>query len=190
MGLGPAFNNQPAKISDFTNFGNPQAAINWELMRTTEYPNFTTITAAETPSPVANYMVLPQKINIERYDNINGVGIGQNFNLQGTGFGRHHFNRLGNNEFLIVNAGKADLPVLGYKAFFYNSCKTARDFGEVFQHGKFFCSNVSCYADYGASVEFVKGLITGETWTEILFDLNDTHALDDTIVGPAYRLVE
>ena len=30
----------------------------------------------------------------------------------------------------------------------------------------------------------------GETWTEILFDLNDTHALDDTIVGPAYRLVE
>jgi Bacterial TSP3 repeat len=190
MGLGPAFNNQPAKISDFTNFGNPQAAINWEYLRTTEYPNFTTMTAAETPSPVANYMVLPQKINIERYDNINGVGIGQNFTLKGTGSGRYHFNRLGDNEVLIVNAGKADLPVLGYKAFFYNSCKTARDFGEVFQHGKFFCSNVSCYADYGASVEFVKGLITGETWTEILFDLNDTHALDDTIVGPAYRLVE
>jgi hypothetical protein len=190
MGLGPTFNNQPAKISDFTNFGNPQAAINWEYMRTTDYPNFTTITAAETPSPVANYMVLPQKINMERYPNSNGVGIGQNFTLKGTGLGRHHYNRVGDNEVLIVNAGKADLPALGYQAFFYNSCNTARDFGEVFQHGKFFCSNVSCYPDYGASVKFVEGLVTGKTWADILATLNQTHANDPEFTGPAYRLVE
>jgi hypothetical protein len=189
MGLGPAFNNQPAKISDFTNFGNPQAAINWEYMRTTEYPNFATITATETPSPVTNYMVLPQKINKERYENTNGVGIGQNFNLQGTGFGRHHYNRLGDNEFLIVNAGKADLPVLGYKAFFYNSCNTARDYSEVFQHGKFFCSNVSCYPDLKASVKFVEGLIGGKTWEEILSAVNATHA-EAPVTQPAYRVVE
>ena len=188
MGLGPAFNNQPAKISDFTNFGNPQAAINWEYMRTTEYPNFNTITAAETPSPVANYMVLPQKINKERYENTNNVGIGQNFTLKGTGFGRHHYNRAGGNEVLIVNAGKADLQVLGYQAFFYNSCNTARDFGEIFQHGKFFCSNVSCYPDRAASVAFIEGLISGNSWQEILSAINQTH-VGAPVAQPAYQMV-
>jgi len=190
MGLGPAFNNQPAKISDFTNFGNPQAAINWEYMRTTEYPNFTTITAEETPSPIENYMVLPNKINMLRYENLDGVTNAQNFTLKGSGLGRYHYNRNDNNKNLIVNAGKSDLPALGYQAFFYNSCNTARDFSEVFQHGKFFCSNVSCFPDYGASVAFVEGLIAGETWAEILESLNDTHAGDNRIIGPAYRLVE
>jgi len=125
-----------------------------------------------------------------RYENLDGVTNAQNFTLKGSGLGRYHYNRNDNNKNLIVNAGKSDLPALGYQAFFYNSCNTARDFSEVFQHGKFFCSNVSCFPDYGASVAFVEGLIAGETWAEILESLNDTHAGDNRIIGPAYRLVE
>ncbi|MFN0079255.1 MAG: hypothetical protein ACKVY0_22550, partial [Prosthecobacter sp.] len=197
MGLGPTFDAAAiTKISDFTNFGNPQAAINWPYMIANEYPNFTTITASEIPATPANYTVLPAKINLERYPNNQGIAPGASFTLTTPSIWnlwteKHHFTRGSSAKFLIVNAGNSDLPTLGYQTFFYNSCNTARDFGEVFQHGRVFLSNVSCYPDGAATDEFVFGIIEGQAEADMLKDMNDTQiGLPDIDPSkPSYRVV-
>ncbi|MFO1438271.1 MAG: putative Ig domain-containing protein [Verrucomicrobiaceae bacterium] len=206
MGIGPAFDSAGiTKISDFTNFGNPQAAINWDFMVEEEgYSNFNTITDSEIPTSVANYNVLPAKINLVRYPNNEGVAPGSNFTVHGPAWwnlwlmARYHFTQGSHgSKRLVVNAGKADLPSLGYQTFFYNACNTARDFGEVFQHGRVFHSNVSIYPDgnlaHGSATDkFVFGVIDGQAEGDMLKSMNDTQIglpeIDPN--KPSYRVVQ
>ncbi|MEZ5430463.1 MAG: hypothetical protein R3F31_04645 [Verrucomicrobiales bacterium] len=204
MGIGPAFDAAGIiKISDFTNFGNANAAINWVYMIDHEYPNFKTITDPEIPTTVANYNVLPAKINLERYPNNEGVAPGSNFTVHAPAWwnlwlsAKYHFTRGSGSKFLVVDAGKADLPALGYQTFFYNACNTSRDFGEVFQHGRVFHSNVSIYPDgnlaHGSATDkFVFGVIDGQAEGDMLKSMNDTQIglpeIDPT--KPSYRVVQ
>ena len=200
MGLGPAFDQAAiTKISDFTNFGTQNAAINWAYMTNNEYPNFKTITDSEIPATVTNYVVLPSKINMVRFPNNEGVAPGANFTVKGPSAwnlwltAKYHFTSGSHDsKFLIVNAGNADLPPLGYQTFFYNACNTARDYGEVFQHGKVFLSNVSIYPDAAATDSFVFGTIDGQNDADILKAINDTQIGQPDIdpAKPSYRAVQ
>ena len=186
MGLGPSFETGPIRqISDFTSFGPPYAALNMGYLNTGYmdngrlnggyYPNLR-IQDAEIPSSVNNYTVVQSKINMERFPNNDGVSAGSAFSVQRYGLfwlEKFHFTRgSSNSKFIIAEAGSADLPSLGYKTFFYNSCNTARDFGEVFQHGKVFLSNLSCYPAGAATDDFVLGIIDGKSDIEILDAMN------------------
>ena len=140
-------------------------------------------------------MVVPGKIDMERFPNNDGVAIGSPFSIQKYGWfwaKDFHFERgSSNSKFLIAEAGSADLPTLGYRTFFFNSCNTARDFGEVFQHGRVFLSNVSCYPDGGSTDEFVFGIIDGKAEGDMLKDMNDTQiGMPDVDPSkPSYRIV-
>ncbi len=196
MGLGPSFD--PAlmiNISNFTNFGAKYAGLNMAYLNLdTRYPNLE-VTASEIPSSVNNYTVVPAKINMERFPNNDGVAVGAAFSVQSYGFlwlKKFHYTRGTNTKVLIAEAGSADLPSLGYKTFFYNSCNTARDFGEMFQHGKVFLSNLSCYPDGAATDDYVLGIIDGKTDAEILNVMNAGQIIFPTIDPGdiSYRVVQ
>jgi hypothetical protein len=196
LGLGPSFDSKPIeRIADFTNFGAEYAALNMEYINGGSYPNLT-IEDFEIPSSPKNYMVTPGKIDMERFPNNDGVDIGSAFSIRKYGLfwlKPFHFARgSSNSKFLIAKAGSADLPTLGYGTFFFNSCNTARDFGEVFQHGRVFLSNVSCYPDGGSTDEFVFGIIDGQAESEMLRDMNDTQIgmPDIEPSKPSYRVIK
>lgn len=192
MGLGPAFNPATIKTtSDFLNIGNAQTAINLPFLHQEGFPQAFTVPDTEVPLTVKNYKVLPQKIqNMLRYDNSNNIGDGEIFTLPAVGAGArassHHFDRAGNNHYLIIDipaaARKSDLPVLGYQTFFYNACSTARDYAEIFQHGTFICTNVATVARNENECEdvstntFIEWLIEGETMTDIITEINKEQA--------------
>ena len=145
--------------------------------------------------------MVPAKINMKRFPNDGGVAVGSAFSVQRYGFlwlKKFHFTRgSSNSKFLIAGAGSADLPTLGYKTFFYNSCNTARDFGEVFQHGRVFLSDVSISPDgnliKGSPTDkFVLGIIDSKSEAEILKNMNDTQIgmPDINPEVPSYRVVQ
>ena len=192
MGLGPCFDvGATQSISSFYNIGNPRAAINLPFMHAEGYPQNFSVADADVPQTMKNYTVLPQIINTLRFDNSDGVVAGGVFSLKNVAQGGaratgHHFNRGPNNRFLISDvpdtARAADTPPLGYEVFFYNSCSTARDYGEVFQHGTFICSTTSTLAanemdELDQSTQsFVDMLIGGETLSMIYNEILDDQA--------------
>ncbi|MEI6533869.1 MAG: hypothetical protein WCN98_00910 [Verrucomicrobiaceae bacterium] len=204
MGLGPMFDVPGAtSTSSFLNIGNPQTAINYKWMVATPAnggEGFVNLKLPdnEVAGTVKNYWVLENVLgqSNERYDNGDNIhppaGIpftARNGKPKNQGL---HFNRDNqNDEFVIVNipqeARAADLPKLGYKAFFYHACSTVRDYSEVFAANKgsvFIGSNGGPnqwitdkdgkFVRYSkVNFIFAKKLMAGESWDDIVDAIND-----------------
>ena len=190
FGLGPAFDNSPVTISDFMNISNPTAGISWDYLHQ-EYPQLGIIPEALVRPTQMNYLVFPGEPDSLRFPNSNDVRTGEIFHYTNhpTTNTRRHYTVSGT-PMLIVFAGKADLPPLGYRAFFYNACFTARDYSDVFPRGRFIGSTDLIFPDLKATEAYVTGLISGKGWEGIMNDINRTHhdRTDDGNKNPYRRI--
>ena len=184
MGIGPAFGAAGInRISDFTNFGNPRTALNIALLEE-EYPalaiNNAEIVATETNYIVPNYESPGSKL---RYPNNENIGANGVFHVMGNN-PKYHLTRTGDsgnpNKWTIVKAGSADLPALQYKAYFYNSCSSGRDYIEVFNKGTLFYTTETCSVAETTQV-FLKSVIEGNTLQAVLNAINGSEGVNKMI---------
>ncbi len=180
FGFGPDFlgADQILRVSDFTNFGARHTDVPLtfrKLIRNPQNPNDPSnfgepygnlvIPDDEIATVPTNYKPLP--INELRFENIDGIGEGQVFPLQGQGFETWHYRLDAASKRLMITAPKTDLPAtLGYKTFFYNACSSGVDYIENFKHGDFFYTKDTCFVHKGTQI-FVQGVIEGKSSVQI-----------------------
>jgi hypothetical protein len=181
-GLGGVFSDLPDlspieeidSVDDFFNFGGPYAAINYAYLRDEQaYPNLV-ISPDDIAQEPENYLV--PILDEERFPNEAGVDPGESFELHGSGSSAYHFSS-GENRYLIVNAGSADLPPpeeMVYDVMFVKSCNSGRYYIESFQRGEYFYTTDNVYAeDMVVTMDlFVKHMILRTPYAEIA-DLMD-----------------
>jgi hypothetical protein len=167
-------------VEDFYNFGGPWAGINHSyLVNDQAYPNLT-IRDEDIAQDPQNYDV--PILGIERFPNDDGVAPGQTFSLHGSGTSGYHFTS-GDNRYLIVNAGNADLPSpeeMLYDVLFIKSCNSGRYYIESFQRGDFFYTIDNVYAEnLVVTVDlFVKHIILRTPYWEIADELDEREGGD------------
>ena len=191
-GIGPWFSDPsgdpvPTTIAAFTNIGgvhtwipSSQCALagDWVDYTGNDHPNVL-IPKAEFPLTPANYLV---PVLLEpRFDNDNNIGSGAEPMEPGQTFTRntndpdiYHYTK-GTLKRAIVKAGKADLPVLRYKHFFYNACSSGRDYIENLAHASFIYTKDTCEIQSATKI-FVEDYLKKRTIAEVVQKLNDSQA--------------
>lgn len=137
---------------------------------------------AQIPVNPANYLVAP--LNVERFENRQGIAPGSSFTLQGSGvYGQWHYQGTGGDNYLIVPAPSSDIPKLRYSTFFYNACSTGRYYIENFMHGDFVYTKDVCHVEKATTV-FVRAMIEGKSLDQTRFDLNQPGIANTTPGSP------
>jgi hypothetical protein len=184
-GFGPDFLGAVniTRVSDFTNYGSKYTDVSLtfrKLLRNPQNPTdplnfgdtYGNLEIPDTEIALApkNYKAL--RMDEERFPNIDGVGLGQAFPMQGEGFDAWHYRNEEGAKRLMINAPKTDLPAkLGYRTFFYNACSSGVDYIENFKHGEFIYTTQSCFVHKGTKV-FIQGVVEGKPAEQILPLLN------------------
>ena len=171
-GIGPSF---PApfvstftSINDFMNVsGRGIASFDFLYYRDNVCSGLSLNTSDIAISPT-NYSVrIPKMLRFPS----SGTVAGESFSLKGTADKRHHYYfTAGSRNRVIVNSA-GDVPTLKYRSLFMNSCFSGRDFSETFSNGVFLYTKSICASADTSSI-FVKGIVEGKKWSEIVNDLN------------------
>jgi hypothetical protein len=191
-GIGPWFSDPdgdpvPTSIAAFTNLGgvrtwipSSQCALGGDSVDYTgnDHPDVR-IPKVDFPVAPANYLV---PVLLEpRFANDNNVAPGAEPMAPGQTFTRNandpeifHYTK-DTVKRAIVKAGKADLPVLAYKKFFYNACNTGRDYIENFDHETFLYTKKTCVIGDATKI-FVEMYIKNHSVAEIVTELNQSEA--------------
>jgi hypothetical protein len=152
------------------NTGTTLTGINWKYLRDEQgHPNLE-IQDNEIPKAPKNYII--PILNAVRFPNIDDIGPQGTFTLRGSGYNRYHYNNEPSDRRLIVTAGKADLPALQYRSFYFNGCNSGLYYFEVFQRGVFIFTR-GLVSSPRTTTAYVSGVIAGHSWARILRSLNE-----------------
>ncbi len=171
-------------VDDFWQYGTETVAINYGLLLNNQaYPNFVLDPDDIIQNPV-NYTV--PVMNVERFPNNLGVGPGESFTPYGNdGYGHpyHYVDTHDGYEKTIVRASALNIPDdMAYDLLFIRSCQSGRYYIHNFDRGTFFYSDGEAAYDSAMVYRFIKGIVEGSSYEEILWDLNSVDAIYDYFV--------
>lgn len=191
FGLGAAFspeeNHSPiggiTGIESFWNFGPALVGINYGMLLTNQaYPEFVLQPSDVATNPV-NSMI--SYLDVPRFPNDVGVDPGEAFTQIGTdsyGWPIHYYDTHDGYFKTIVQGGSPDLPAdMQYSTLFIRSCQSGRYFIERFDRGVFFFSDGEAAYDTAMVFRFLRGIIQGNSWDEILNEMNAADPIYDYI---------
>ena len=184
-GFGPDFLGATNinRVSDFTNYGVKYTDVPLtfrKLLRNPENINdlsnfgdvYREIVIPDEEFAVEPTNYKPDRINEERFPNMDMIGENQKFPKQGEGFDTWHYRIEGGSKRLMIKAPKTDLPTnLSYTSFFYNACSSGIDYIENFKHGDFIYTKKECWVQKGTKI-FVQGVVEGKATAQIIPLLN------------------
>ena len=177
-----------SSVDDFWQYGTDAVAINYELLLTNQaYPNFVLDPEDVVQNPV-NYTV--PIMNVDRFPNTLGVEPGEEFTPYGDdGYGNpfHYVDTHDGYEKTIVRASALNLPEdLAYDLLFVRSCQSGRYYIHNLDRGTMFYTDGEAEYDSAMVYRFIKGIFEGNSYDEILEELNSVdpiyyyHSFDET----------
>ncbi len=182
FGLGASFDPQDdhsevgyiETVDDFFHYGSETVAINYELLRDNQaYPNFVLRPEDIVENP-QNYLI--DHLNVERFPNNQGVGPGDTFGIigyDGSGIPYHYYDTHDGYYKTIVYGGELDIPDnLGFEVLFIRSCQSGRYYIHHLDQGVFFYSDGEASYDSAMVYRFIKGILEGWSYQEIVDELN------------------